>query len=478
MSDTSKRLNDALSSLVQSMAEFPKEFEDWQPSSVFSVADTLARIGTVGGLMDSITALAPEKFALVPQARITGIANAYSSLVQSIERAKAQFDQIPAWGGFDRFDVSAGQIIAQNGNAMSAKSVFDDMSAYIDNVLEAHIPIVATTQPRSVGTFVAGARVLRKQATEATRLVGELTNQQALLTETIANAVAEESRAVSAATEAGRLVNDIAQTRKSVDDHSIKVAASLVSVEAIANKAETLEAEVDAYESLFKGFQSALDSRELTLEKGEADLNNLITELKENQQKIEKQMAAADQMLGGATVAGLSSTYQKQSNAVNDQMWYAWAIYFCAIAFMALSIAFTLNIFGTHLPPVIPPEVQDSGPLAIRVLAALGSRALVLLPSILLLTFSSRQHSALFQLREQYSHKYNIAASVNGFKAQAPEYEQPIAAAVFIELLKNPTEAVQSENVSTPNEFVAEIIAPVVRKAMEQLHLKPTQKIE
>lgn len=478
MSDSSKRLNDALSSLIHSLAQFPKEFEDWRPSNVISVADILTRIGIVGGLIDSLTALAPDKFSLVPATRLTGLANAYSNLVQSVERAKAQFDQIPTWDGFGRFDASNGQIVAQNGNAVSAKSVFDDMAASVDNVLEAHIPIVATTQPRSVGTFVAAARELRKQAVEATRLVAELTNQQASLTATIAHAVAEEAKATDAATEAVRLAADIEQTRKTVDDHNIKVAALLASVEAMGKKAEDLEADVDAYETTFKGFQSALEAREAALENGNSELNALVDALKTNQAKIEQQIAKADQMLGGATVAGLSSTYQAQSQAVDGQMWWARATYYAAIVFMALSIAFSLNVFGAHMPPVIPTENQEAGPLAIRVFAALGSRALLLLPSILLLTFASRQHSALFRLREQYSHKYNIAASVHGFKAQAPEYEQPIAGAVFLELLKNPTDSLQSEPDEKSNEFVEEIIAPAVRKAMEQLRRKSVEKSE
>lgn len=472
MTDSSKRLNDHLSSLIHSLAKLPKEFEDWQPSNVFSVADTVARIGTVGGLIDSLTALTPEKFALVPAARISGLATAYNNLVQSVERAKAQFDQITDWGGFGRFDVSNGHIFAQNGNAVNAKSIFDDIAASVDNVLEAHIPIVATTQPRSVGTFVAAARELRKQAAEATRLVADLTNQQSSLAATIAATVAQESQASAAAAESTRLASDIEQTRKTVDEYSIKVASLLASVETVSRHAEELKVEVEAYEGTYQGFQSTLEARELALQKGNEYLNTLIDNLKNNQSKIDKQIAEADQMLGGATVAGLSSTYKEQSQTVSDQMWWARATYFSAIILMAISIAFSLNAFGSFLPPVIPLENQDSGPLAIRVFAALGSRALVLLPSILLLTFASRQHSALFQLREHYSHKYNIAASVHGFKAQAPDYEQPIAGAVFLELLKNPTQSHTSGPDEKSNEFVAEILAPAVQRALEQLRRK------
>ena len=142
---------------------------------------------------------------------------------------------------------------------------------------------------------------------------------------------------------------------------------------------------------------------------------------------------------------------------------------------MALSVCFALNVFGVYFPPILPTGGEQTGPLAIRVLAGLGSRALVLLPSILLLAFTSRRHSALFQLREEYSHKYNIAASVNGFKQQAPDYEQPIAAAVFLELLKNPASSLVKNPEETDNDILSTDLIPNVVKTMNKLRNPKTQ---
>lgn len=469
MSDAGSRLNDALSGLIHSLSSLPRDFEDWRPSDLFTVADTVARVGSVGGLVETLTALPQDRFSLVPSARLTALASVFANLVQSVERAQSQFGQIADWGGFQRFDPASGQVFAQNGNSISAKNAIDEIAGHVDNVLEAHIPIVATTQPRSVGTFVAAARELRKQASEAARLVSELGNQQAELSAKIASTVAEENKAHNSASEATRLLSDIEQSRKTIDESAAKVAALLASAETVASSAKDLSAEVEAYETEFKGFHAALDAREQALAQGNEKLARLLEAVQKNQSDIEAQKAQAAEMLGGATVAGLSSTYKTQGEAVDKQLCWARLAYYFAVAFMIVSVAFSLNVFGNFMPPIIPAEGQDAGPLAIRVFAAIGSRALVLLPSILLVAFASRRHTALFQLREEYSHKYNLAASVNGFKEQAPDYKQPIAAAVFLELLRNPASALSGDKAEAGNEIATRDLLPTVLNAVKQM---------
>jgi hypothetical protein len=59
---------------------------------------------------------------------------------------------------------------------------------------------------------------------------------------------------------------------------------------------------------------------------------------------------------------------------------------------------------------------------------------------------------------------------VQGFKEQAPTYEEPIAAAVFQELLSNP--ATSMDKVSSPpeaNGFVQRLITPSVEKALKSM---------
>ena len=55
--------------------------------------------------------------------------------------------------------------------------------------------------------------------------------------------------------------------------------------------------------------------------------------------------------------------------------------------------------------------------------------------------FSARRYQRLFALRQQYSHKYNMAFSVEGFKQQAPTFQEQIAYWVFQIVGANPVPA-------------------------------------
>src|SRR5690606_705920 len=95
----------------------------------------------------------------------------------------------------------------------------------------------------------------------------------------------------------------------------------------------------------------------------------------------------------------------------NARFWY-----YISIVALFLSVATALNILhplGIGLPalPSFAPDTP-TGTIAVQALSALGSRVLLILPALLLAGFAARRHSALFRLREEYSHKYTMAASV------------------------------------------------------------------
>jgi hypothetical protein len=113
---------------------------------------------------------------------------------------------------------------------------------------------------------------------------------------------------------------------------------------------------------------------------------------------------------------------------------------------------------------------------AIQAFSNLASRFLVILPGLLLIGFAARRHAALFNLREQYSHKWAIAASVEGFKTQAPNYKEPIAAAVFTELLANPAQTIDQQFNRRKNGFIDRLIKPVVDRTLERMGVIPEKE--
>jgi len=169
--------------------------------------------------------------------------------------------------------------------------------------------------------------------------------------------------------------------------------------------------------------------------------------------------------------------YRTTANAVDGQLKKASLGYYLSIGFLVISVLVALNIlsfFGLvkGLPPLpLITEATPAGTAAIQIFAGLGSRLLVILPALLLARFAGHRHSILFRLREEYNHKYAIASSVHGFKVQAPGFEEPIAAAVFQELLFNPTAAMDSKAIKKENGFLARIIEPQVKAAIERMKL-------
>ena len=85
--------------------------------------------------------------------------------------------------------------------------------------------------------------------------------------------------------------------------------------------------------------------------------------------------------------------------------------------------------------PVLPNEFFTQ---LIQFLASLSARLVIMLPAFLLVGFTGRRHRSLFRLRELYVYKHTIAASVAGFKIEAPEHAEAVAAAAYDELLFNP----------------------------------------
>lgn len=72
-------------------------------------------------------------------------------------------------------------------------------------------------------------------------------------------------------------------------------------------------------------------------------------------------------------------------------------------------------------------------------------RALLLLPAAWFAKFAATRHAALFRLKEHYAYKYSVASSVEGFKKQAEQFKDGIAAATFFELTFNPAERMEAK---------------------------------
>jgi hypothetical protein len=168
----------------------------------------------------------------------------------------------------------------------------------------------------------------------------------------------------------------------------------------------------------------------------------------------------------------LAASFSALQDKINSELtWARFGFYFSILLLVALSAPIALYVFpGAHElfkyltgwdpGPLVPKSDAQKAP---EVIAQVLARALLLIPGIWLVRFTGARHERLFRLREHYAYKYSIASSVEGFKKQAPELEQGIAAAAFYELTFNPATRMDanSEESRHPN--------PVMEWVMKKL---------
>jgi predicted nucleic acid-binding Zn-ribbon protein len=189
--------------------------------------------------------------------------------------------------------------------------------------------------------------------------------------------------------------------------------------------------------------------------------------------QVEELIKRAEAMVSGATVAGLAQAFSDERTSLEKDMRWAMASFIIGIVFIFLvtillgayvfeipiSIG-SLKLSGAGSTPALGDEVTIAGVL---------SRTIILLAPFWLTLFSSRRYRSLFDLRQQYSHKYNMAFSVDGFKQQAPAYQEQIAAWVFHVVSEAPV-----TNTKKPGRGMDE--SPIL--ALQELAKIPTDKFE
>ncbi|MCK1600820.1 hypothetical protein IVB02_05140 [Bradyrhizobium sp. 166] len=125
------------------------------------------------------------------------------------------------------------------------------------------------------------------------------------------------------------------------------------------------------------------------------------------------------------------------------------------------------QITGMSFDPLLPKSMADHTPF--ETIAQIAARALLLVPGIWLVRFTAARHERLFRLREHYAFKYSVASSVEGFKQQAPEMKDAIAAAAFFELTFNPATRMDAGSIEAryPNPIMEWVMQKLQKKADE-----------
>jgi hypothetical protein len=200
--------------------------------------------------------------------------------------------------------------------------------------------------------------------------------------------------------------------------------------------------------------------------------------LTKSEKEMDRLLERSRDILGEATVSGLSESFAREMKTTGNQLQRIQVLFYFSIAFLLAAAGIVLDAFPwlsgwVHTTRIEPPTNADSIAVALFYLGNFVSKLTFLLPPLILLFFAARRYTELFRLKTHYTYKYTVAASLPGFKIEAPAYADAITASAFKELLFNPGERVEAPEDRPDGKgrytFLQRLIEPAVRRAIDKM---------
>jgi hypothetical protein len=265
------------------------------------------------------------------------------------------------------------------------------------------------------------------------------------------------------------------------EEAKTKSDALAVTIAEINTKAEQLNVQVNAYQETFKNFQEQLNNRNQEFTKGSAEQTRLLSDIAAIQKEIERLQERSREVLGEATMTGLSESFAREMNASGRQLFRTQLLFFFSIGLLLFAAGVVLNAFPwlegwVKTVRLEPPAGSDSMTIGIFYIGNFIGKAIFLVPPLLLLAFAARRYAEIFRLKTHYTYKYTVAASLPGFKVEAPNFADAITASAYQKLVSDePYKADTSDdkNKQEGSTILQRIIEPIVTKALAKLSEVP-----
>ncbi|PSJ60469.1 hypothetical protein [Kumtagia ephedrae] len=416
-----------------------------------SVSQIVARIQSAVGIIAEFgkatrADLVPALVLSNLQQSITDCVTAIDTLIKLVENL------VQSQGGLLTFNYTNFHAQTKNGQSHNMEGQFLALFNASETFLQRFFESLYILKPRASYSFQAAASGLSSVIDNANDNLTALKNSLKKVTVSEQSLKSKEDEATSHLEEIKRLKTDGDADRKTIADYLAQATQQKASVQALHDEAVKLDSSVKAYQTAFDQFQKQLDEREETFTEGTANLAALIAMFEGQRTSVEELIKRSEQMLASATVSGLASNFSTMTEKLTSELWWARFAFYIGILFLTVSalplLAFVIMPLAApfiqfYFPGVTIPaiEIAPSGAQnGWQYLGQVLARITILLPAAWFVSFAAIRHSSLFRLREHYAYKYSMAVAVEGFKQQAPSYDQEIAALVLEQLAFNPAD--------------------------------------
>lgn len=394
-----------------------------------------------------------DDVTLVPSLYFVNLTNALHELVTRNDTLRDNLDAIDQAGGPGNLDPSSFTLQSSDGqhNFDVAESTLKPINDATDDCLNHYYLLSMVLKGRqyhdfsaAYGEFSRQLKTLRKAEYDFKALIDKTNSDLATVLEQANSEQAKiqthNEQAAGLIVEIERLKTDSESDRKTIAEYTEEGTHKVTAIRETTAQAESLKGTVEAHQSQFDKFENQLSAREESFTKGKEEQDRLLNELKEVEGEIERLNKQAEDMLKGATVAGLASSFGELRDQLANDLNWARLTFYLAIGILFLAV---LPLFAYVVPRLGLLGVPQETASTLEFIAQVLVRALLLLPAAWFAKFTASRHAVLFRLKENYAYKYSLASSVEGFKKQAEPFKDAIAAATFFELTFNPADRME-----------------------------------
>lgn len=401
----------------------------------------LAGSGLIESLQDSVELLVPDNYI----DKLKSSVNDLKERIRQFEEACNKLDE----AGLKSIDSAALVVTAADESKTEVKPLVNTLVSGLDEMLARYYPVMVATGQGAQVQFSHAHDQLRDAIDRLSRKQGELEGAQRAVLQEQDKVAKLHSEAETHQIEIERLRQESESARKSLLEHSAEGETKIAEIRNRAKEAESLKQTVEGYKATFDSFQQQLEQRRKTFEEGKKEQDSLLKELGQQIKELEVQKEEvkrltnqADEMLKGATTAGLASEFERMRRNLTEETTSARKAFYLSVVVLFVSV---LPLVAFLIEPWIPMLKLVEKETVSQQFADVLLRILVLIPGVWFAKFTAARHAALFKLREDYAYKYSIAASVEGFKRQAETHKEEIAALAFSELTFNPADKMDSK---------------------------------
>ncbi len=496
-----------------------------------SIQQMSTKLSGAIGLVHNLSGI--ESLDLIPDSIVTEVSARVGSVRAVVEKLLAHINSLESDSEIVSLDAESMIAANQKSQQINLPPIFVELYPAIQNLFVTLYQMRAMSELSEEGGYALQISQINAARSAQQRAYGELNRLRRALGATQKKLDNIISEAGLASEEVAAVKKQSADIVKGVEESKAKAEALIAASSAINDTATTLKASIDGYQIAFNKFQADLDQRNDTFVKGKADLDNLLAEsaaerakfLTEGQSRLDQLLAESKaeqdrllvekkaahehlvsekltsyeklqsdigaakaemdrllarsrEVLGEATVSGLSDSFAREMRGTRNQLRWIQLLFFFSVACLLVAAGIVLNAFPwvekwVHIVRFEPPANADPTAIALFYVGNFVSKLTFLLPPLILLLFAGRRYTELFRLKTQYTYKYAVAASLPGFKVEAPNFADAITALAFKELLFNPGERINAPEEKSDNAgeltFIQRMLEPIIKKAMDKM---------